>query len=66
MTVRCTQPFAGLPEEFRDALVAVDVAGLSYGEAARMLGARGDFDEPALPRARRVAQRLDPRTEADQ
>jgi RNA polymerase sigma-70 factor (ECF subfamily) len=27
-----------LPEEFRDALVAVDVAGLSYDEAARALG----------------------------
>ena len=27
-----------LPEEFRDALVAVDIAGLSYGEAAGALG----------------------------
>jgi RNA polymerase sigma-70 factor, ECF subfamily len=26
-----------LPDDFRDALVAVDVAGLSYGEAARLL-----------------------------
>jgi RNA polymerase sigma-70 factor (ECF subfamily) len=29
---------ARLPDEFRDALVAVDVAGLSYQEAARALG----------------------------
>ncbi|HSD81771.1 MAG TPA: RNA polymerase sigma factor, partial [Solirubrobacteraceae bacterium] len=29
---------AALPGHFRDALVAVDVAGLSYGEAAEMLG----------------------------
>jgi RNA polymerase sigma-70 factor, ECF subfamily len=28
---------AGLPEEFRDVLAAVDVAGLSYAEAARAL-----------------------------
>ena len=31
---------AGLPETFRDALVAVDVVGLSYGEAARLLDAK--------------------------
>ena len=29
---------AELPDEFRDALVAVDIAGLSYREAARLLG----------------------------
>jgi RNA polymerase sigma-70 factor (ECF subfamily) len=29
---------AALPAEFRDALVAVDVAGLSYGDAANALG----------------------------
>ena len=41
-----------LPEEFRDVLVAVDVVGLSYKEAPTLLGrARGDGDEPALPRA---------------
>jgi RNA polymerase sigma-70 factor, ECF subfamily len=28
---------ATLPDEFRDAIVAVDVAGLSYGEASRLL-----------------------------
>lgn len=31
---------AGLPEAFRDALVAVDVVGLSYGEAADLLDAK--------------------------
>lgn len=31
---------AALEEPFRDALVAVDVAGLSYGEAAELLGAK--------------------------
>ena len=43
---------ASLPDDFRDVLVAVDVAGLSYKETAP--GAedpRGHGDEPALPRA---------------
>jgi RNA polymerase sigma-70 factor (ECF subfamily) len=31
---------AGLPEDFRDVLVAVDVTGLSYKEAARALRIR--------------------------
>jgi RNA polymerase sigma-70 factor (ECF subfamily) len=31
---------AGLSEGFRDALVAVDVVGLSYGEAALLLGVK--------------------------
>jgi RNA polymerase sigma-70 factor, ECF subfamily len=31
---------AALPDEFRSALVAVDVAGLSYAEAGRALGTR--------------------------
>ena len=31
---------AGLDEPFRDALVAVDVVGLSYGEAAELLGTK--------------------------
>jgi RNA polymerase sigma-70 factor, ECF subfamily len=48
-----------LPEEFRDALVAVDVAGLSYGEAARMLGVPEGTLTSRLFRARdRVADRL--------
>jgi RNA polymerase sigma-70 factor, ECF subfamily len=31
---------SGLPEQYRDAVAAVDVAGLSYKEAARALGVR--------------------------
>jgi RNA polymerase sigma-70 factor, ECF subfamily len=31
---------AGLDEHYRDALVAVDVAGLTYGEAAELLGTK--------------------------
>ena len=50
---------AGLPEEFRDALVAVDVAGLSYPEAARALGIPEGTLTSRLFRARdRVARRL--------
>jgi RNA polymerase sigma-70 factor, ECF subfamily len=48
-----------LPEEFRDALVAVDVAGLSYGEAARVLGVPEGTVTSRLFRARdRVARTL--------
>jgi RNA polymerase sigma-70 factor, ECF subfamily len=61
-TVQNRQVFAAirqLPEEFRDALVAVDVAGLSYGEAARLLGVPEGTLTSRLFRARdRVAQRL--------
>src|SRR5262245_92585 len=50
---------AELPEEFRDALVAVDVAGLSYPEAARALGVPEGTVTSRLFRARdRVARRL--------
>src|SRR5262245_7550389 len=50
---------AELPDEFRDALVAVDVAGLSYEEAARALGVREGTLTSRLFRARdRVARRL--------
>lgn len=49
-----------LPDEFRDALVAVDVAGLSYREAARALGVREGTLTSRLFRARdRVARRLE-------
>ena len=52
---------ARLPESFRLALVAVDVAGLSYGEAARALGAPEATITTRLYRARqRVARELDP------
>ena len=51
-----------LPEEFRDALVAVDVAGLSYGEAARALGVPEGTVTSRLFRARdRVARQLEGR-----
>jgi RNA polymerase sigma-70 factor, ECF subfamily len=49
-----------LPEEFRDALVAVDVAGLSYGEAAQAFGVPEGTLTSRLFRARdRVARRLE-------
>jgi RNA polymerase sigma-70 factor, ECF subfamily len=48
-----------LPDEFRDALVAVDVAGLSYDEAARALGVPQGTLTSRLFRARdRLARRL--------
>ncbi|MGH2979002.1 MAG: RNA polymerase sigma factor [Solirubrobacterales bacterium] len=50
---------AELPPEFRDALVAVDVAGLSYPEAARALRVPEGTLTSRLFRARdRVARRL--------
>jgi RNA polymerase sigma-70 factor, ECF subfamily len=50
---------AALPDEFRDALVAVDIAGLSYDEAARALGVPEGTLTSRLFRARdRVARRL--------
>jgi RNA polymerase sigma-70 factor, ECF subfamily len=50
---------AELPAEFRDALVAVDVAGLSYHEAARALGVREGTLTSRLFRARdRIARSL--------
>jgi RNA polymerase sigma-70 factor (ECF subfamily) len=48
-----------LPEEFRDALVAVDIVGLTYGEAARALGVPEGTVTSRLARARdRVATLL--------
>ena len=56
---------AQLPESFRLALVAVDIAGLSYGEAARVLGAPEATITTRLYRARqRVARELDPERSA--
>lgn len=50
-----------LPADFRDALVAIDVAGLSYTEAARVLRVPEGTVTSRLYRARRqVAQALDP------
>jgi RNA polymerase sigma-70 factor (ECF subfamily) len=52
---------ARLPEAFRLTLVAVDVAGLTYAEAARALGTRQATITTRLHRARRrVARDLDP------
>jgi RNA polymerase sigma-70 factor, ECF subfamily len=52
---------AALPEDFRHALVAVDVAGLSYKEAADLLDTREATIASRLFRAReRVAQALAP------
>jgi RNA polymerase sigma-70 factor (ECF subfamily) len=51
---------ATLPDEFRDALVAVDVAGLSYREAARALRIPEGTVMSRLYRARReVVRRID-------
>jgi RNA polymerase sigma-70 factor (ECF subfamily) len=48
---------AALPEDFRDALVAIDVVGLSYREAARALRVREATITTRLHRARqRVAR----------
>ena len=44
---------AQLPQDFRDALVAVDVLGLSYREAARALGVREATITTRLFRARK-------------
>jgi RNA polymerase sigma-70 factor (ECF subfamily) len=56
---------AHLPESFRLALVAVDVAGLSYREAARVLGAPEATITTRVYRARqRVARELDPERSA--
>jgi RNA polymerase sigma-70 factor (ECF subfamily) len=50
-----------LPDEFREAIVAVDVVGLSYSEAARALAIAEGTLTSRLFRARdRLAQRLDP------
>jgi RNA polymerase sigma-70 factor, ECF subfamily len=50
---------SGLPDDFRDALVAIDVLGLSYREAASALGVREATITTRLHRARqRVADAL--------
>jgi RNA polymerase sigma-70 factor (ECF subfamily) len=50
---------SALPDDFRDALIAVDIVGLSYREAAKALGAREATITTRLHRARqRVAKEL--------
>lgn len=54
---------SALPDDFRDALIAIDVVGLSYREASRALRVREATITTRLHRARqRVAKTL---TEAD-
>jgi RNA polymerase sigma-70 factor (ECF subfamily) len=45
---------AELPDDFRDALVAVDVAGLSYREAGKLLGTKEATITSRLHRARKL------------
>lgn len=53
------EAIADLPADFRDAIVAVDITGLSYPEAARALGVPEGTVTSRLFRARdRVARRL--------
>jgi RNA polymerase sigma-70 factor, ECF subfamily len=61
ITAQVFPAIARLPESFRLALVAVDIAGLSYREAARTLGTPETTLTTRLYRARlRVARELDP------
>jgi RNA polymerase sigma-70 factor (ECF subfamily) len=48
---------SALPDDFRDVLVAVDVAGLSYQEAAHSLGIPQGTVMSRLYRARRQVLR---------
>jgi RNA polymerase sigma-70 factor (ECF subfamily) len=48
---------AALPDDFRQALIAVDVVGLSYREAGRLLGVREATITTRLHRARRLIAR---------
>ena len=52
---------SALPDDFRDALIAIDVVGLSYREAARGAeGPRGDDHDPAAPRPPARRERAHP------
>lgn len=54
------QAIAELPPDFRDAVVAIDVVGLSYREAARALRVREATITTRLHRGRqRIARRLE-------
>jgi RNA polymerase sigma-70 factor (ECF subfamily) len=55
------EAIAALPNAYRESLVAVDIAGLSYGETASALGVREGTVTSRLFRARgRVAEALAP------
>jgi RNA polymerase sigma-70 factor, ECF subfamily len=61
------EAIAALPAGFRDALVAVDVVGLRYGEAARALHVREATLTTRVFRARkRVADMLGPQSSAEE
>jgi RNA polymerase sigma-70 factor (ECF subfamily) len=61
------ETIAGLSEDFRLTLVAVDVLGLSYRQAARALGVREATITTRLFRARKqVAERLGPQLPDDE
>jgi RNA polymerase sigma-70 factor, ECF subfamily len=52
---------AALPDDFREVLVAIDVVGLSYREAAKALRVKEATITTRLHRARqRMARTLDP------
>ena len=55
---------AELPPDFRDVLVAVDVLGLTYAEAARTLGAKEATVTTRLHRARTRIAEQDRRSES--
>jgi RNA polymerase sigma-70 factor (ECF subfamily) len=53
------QVISGLPDDFRDALIAIDIVGLSYREASKALGVREATITTRLHRARqRVAKEM--------
>jgi RNA polymerase sigma-70 factor, ECF subfamily len=52
-TAEVLRAISELPEDFRLAIVAVDIVGLSYGEAAKMLDAREATITTRLYRARK-------------
>jgi RNA polymerase sigma-70 factor (ECF subfamily) len=55
-----------LPDDFRDALIAIDIVGLSYREAGKALGVREATITTRLHRARqRVARQLNAEPESD-
>jgi len=57
---------AALPDQYREAIVAVDVTGLSYDEAARALKVRVGTVRSRLFRARdKIADMLEPAAEAE-